>query len=497
MDSHPPQPGGSHMKRMLAAACMALSSAVAFAQVVSTPSQSQGMALTVYNGGFAVVRETRSLELNKGLNKLRYEGVAQKIDPTSLSIKSLTAPLGLSVREQNYQYDLLNPVSILNKCVGQTIRLKQTSPTGATSILEGKLLNPPTAVIANTDSGRGGNTYQGLVLQTKDGLVLDPEGEITVTKLPDGLVSSPSLMWLLEIAKAGKQRAEVSYITEGITWKADYVAVVSNDEKKLDLTGWVTIDNRSGATYPTAKLQLMAGDVRRIQPAAPRNAGYTKLMMKGAMDSASAFTEQSFFEYHLYTLDGKTTVAQNETKQMNLLSAHNVTAQRRLIFDSAKSSMRPGQGGSTNAGKLAIMLEIKNDKASNMGMPLPKGKIRVYKADNSAALQFIGEDLIDHTPKDETVRCYVGDAFDVVGTRTQTNLKNVSDRVQEASYSINIRNRKDTAVNVTVVERFSNDWEILQKNHDFKKIDSRTAEFALNIPANKEATVNYTVRTKW
>ncbi len=484
-------------KPLIALATFAISVS-AMAQIVSTPEQTKGVAMTVYNGGFAVVRENRVLDLKKGVNSLRYEGVAERIDPTSISIKSVTAPTGLTVREQNYQYDLLNPTSILNKSVGQNIRIKQMGPTGAITMLEGKLLNPPVAVVANTDAGGGGNTYQGLVLQTKDGkLVLNPVGEVMINSLPDGLVSRPSLMWLLDVSKEGKHNTEVSYMTEGITWKADYVAVVNKDENALDLTGWVTIDNRSGATYKDANLQLMAGDVRRVQ----ENQNYmmdemTMVKTAGGM-GGGGFQEQSFFEYHLYTLDGQTTVAQNETKQMNLLSANNVKTNRRLIFDATKINRRPGQGGSTGEGKLAIMLEIKNDKASNMGMPLPKGKVRVYKADNNGALQFIGEDLIDHTPKDEMVRCYIGDAFDVVGTRTQTNMKQISDRVQETSYEVNIRNRKETAVDATIVERLWGTWDVIAKSQDFKKIDASTIEFPVSIPAGKEITVSYTVRTSW
>ena len=479
------------------ALCITMISATSFAQLVSTADQTKGVALTVYNGGFAVVRENRTLDLKKGMNSLRYEGVAQRIDPTSISIKSKTDPLAFAVREQNYQYDLLNPTSILNKCVGQKIRIKQTNPKGTATILEGKLLNPPVAVVANTDAGGGGNSYQGLVLQTSDGkLVLDPAGEVMVDKLPEGLVSNPSLKWLLDASKEGTQDTEVSYMTEGITWKADYVAVVNNDESALDLTGWVTIDNRSGATYKNANLQLMAGDVRRVQEQ-PVMYERSMVMAAPAMGGMGGFQEQSFFEYHLYTLEGQTTVAQNETKQMNLLSANNVKATRRLIFDYAKSSRYPGSGGSTSEGKLAIMLEIKNDKASNMGMPLPKGKIRVYKADTNGALQFIGEDLIDHTPKDEMVRCYIGDAFDVVGTRTQTNMKQISDRVQEASYEISIRNRKETAIDATIVERAYGSWEITEKSQNFNKIDASTFEFPVSIPAGQEVKVNYTIRTSW
>lgn len=469
--------------------------------MTSTAKDSRGVSLTIYNQNFAVVRENRQITLREGVNFLRYEDVAAQIDPTSISFKSLTAPNAVAVREQNYQYDLLNPTSILNKSVGKTVRFKQVHPDGKVEILEGTLLNPPTAVVGQTDAGRGGTVYQGLVLRLRDGrLVLNPVGQIELSELPEGLVSRPSLLWKLEVDRAGAHSTQVSYLANAITWKADYVAVVNKDENMVDLTGWVTLDNRSGATYTNAQLQLMAGDVRRVQEA-PGRGGLGLEAMK-ARPAAPQFEEEAFFEYHLYTLQGTTTVRDNETKQMTLLSAADVKVTRKLVLDAGRrwwiQGVRgPGVGGDTQNVKLNIVVEIRNSKENNMGMPLPKGKVRLYKADDRGNLQFLGEDLIDHTPKDELVRLYVGDAFDVVGERKRTEYKQISDRVIEESYEITVRNHKETDAAVWIVEHFWGDWEVLRSSHKFNKLDARTIEFPVTVERDGEVKVTYTVRTRW
>ncbi|MCS7308647.1 MAG: DUF4139 domain-containing protein [Armatimonadetes bacterium] len=471
-------------------------------QVTSTSQDTKGVSLTVYNQNFAVVRETRQITLKEGVNFVRYEDVAAQIDPTSLSFKSLTAPHAVAVREQNYQYDLLNPTSILNKSVGKTVRFKQIYPDGKVEILEGTLLNPPTVTVAQTDAGGGGAMHQGLVLRLKDGrIVLNPTGQIELDELPEGLFSRPSLLWKLEVDRAGAHNTQVSYITGGITWKADYVAVVNKDETMVDITGWVTIDNRSGATYREAQLQLMAGDVRRVQEA-PGMGGVPMdaMMMKRAAEPQ--FQEEAFFEYHLYTLQGTTTVRNNETKQMTLLSASDVKVTRKLVLDAGRrwwiQGMRgPGMGADTQSVKLNIVVEMRNTQENNMGMPLPKGKVRLYKADERGNLQFLGEDLIDHTPKDELVRLYIGDAFDVVGERKRTDYKQIADRVIEETYEITVRNRKESDVDVWIVEHFWGEWQILQSSHRYNKLDARTVEFPVRVERNGQVKVTYTVRTRW
>ncbi len=486
-------------KLATAVALVGLTGASAMAQVtVSTAKDQKSVALTVYNGDFAVVRETRALTLKKGLNAVRFEDVAAQIDPTSISIKSLTAPRDLRVLEQNYQYDLINPMSILAKSVGKTLRLRQLAPNGSVSWLEGTLLAPPASVVADTE-GRAGMVYQGLVMRLTDGrLILNPSGEITLAELPDGLIASPSLLWKLHSEAGSTREVEASYMANRINWKVDYVAVISQDESKLDLTGWVTLDNRSGATYKNASLQLMAGDVRRVQPDRPRMMAAPS-MMEDSMQMAKGggFQEESFFEYHLYTLQGTTDIRDNETKQMTLLSAPNAAVTRKLVFDAARRSFQPGRGGDTAEGKLAIVLEVVNAETNNMGMPLPKGKVRVYKADASGALQFLGEDLIDHTPREETVRLYIGDAFDVVGERKRTNFTQLGERSNEETWEITIRNRKKEAATVTVTERFWGDWTISNNNLPFTKKDAQTVDFVMTLQPNAEGKVTYTVRRKW
>ncbi len=481
--------------RFLAAAlllCAAPPALAAQEPVVSGPEAARGVSLTVYNGNFGVVREQRRIPLRSGRNLVRYEGVARHIDPTSVAIRSLTAPGAVAVREQNYQFDLVSPEALLEKSVGRTVRYVALDAQGARRIVvEGTLLSPPS-------SG-------GVVVRTADGrFVLNPHGMVEVGDVTDGLVSRPSLLWSLDVTQAGEHDTQVSYITGGMTWKADYVAVVREDEARVDLTGWVTLDNRSGATYRDARLQLMAGDVRRIQDVALEGLVVTAQAerMPPPPPPAPAFAQEAFFEYHLYTLDGTTTVANNETKQMSLLSATDAGVARRLVFDVAapwwaSRARRPGDGTSTTGDKLGIVLELRNSRENRMGMPLPRGKVRVYKGDRTGNLQFVGEDLVDHTPRDETVRLYIGDAFDVVGERKVMDTRQVSDRVQEQTVQVSIRNHKDAAAQVAVVEHLQGDWEILRSSHRWEKKDATTVELPLSVPRDGETVVTYTYRWRW
>lgn len=443
--------------------------AVGSTQTVSTREDTKGVSLTVYNQNFAVVREKRDIRLDVGLNSVRFEDVASRIDPTSISFKSLTNPTSVTVREQNYQYDLLNPSSILNKSVGQTLRIRQPRPDGSVNVLEGVLLNPP--------------SNGGFAMRLADGrIVLNPAGEVEITSMPEGLVARPSLLWLLDAELGGTHQTEVSYMANDITWKSDYVAVLDDDDKTLDLTGWVTLDNRSGATYANASLQLMAGDVRRVQTLAPESAVDATL---GMAKEKKGFEEQSFFEYHLYTLAGATTIRDNEQKQMTLLSASGIGTTRKLVFDGTRDA------------KVRIVQELVNSEKNRMGMPLPKGKVRLYKRDPAGHLQFVGEDLIDHTPKDETVKLFVGNAFDVVGERKHIDRKQVTDRVVEDIFVISIRNHKDAPVRVILLERFWGDWQVLASSHTGNKTDAHTLEIPVTVPKDGAVKVRYTVRIKW
>lgn len=464
----------------------------------SSVSDSQGVHLTIYNQNFGLVRDTRKIDLKEGVNFVRVEDVAAQIDPTSVSFSSVTAPNAVVVREQNYQYDLLNPTSILKKSVGKSVKFRQTLPSGAVRELMGVLLNPPEATVSDTD-GNVQERSQGLVLKTAEGVILNPEGQAELAELPKGLVSKPSLLWKLETTKPGQHDTEIAYQTGGLGWKCDYVAVANADDSKADLTSWVTLDNKSGATYENASLKLLAGDVHKVTPPPPpMPMAMDAVAETAAMPPPPQFKEQSFAEYHLYTLQGKTTVRDNETKQLSLFNAAEVPVKKLFIFEPETAQYyMGGNGGEQRLQKVAVKLEMLNSEANHLGMPMPKGKVRVYKQDADGALQFVGEDLIDHTPRDEKIRLYIGDAFDVVAERRQTNMEQVSNRVQRMSYETKLRNHKASAVTVTVVEHAGGEWTIKNASHQHKKRDSRTYEFTVDVPANGEATLTYTIEVRY
>jgi hypothetical protein len=300
----------------------------------------------------------------------------------------------------------------------------------------------------------------------------------------------------LNVQKAGASAAEVSYLTDGMNWSADYVAVVDADDKKAGLSGWVTIDNHSGASFKDATLKLVAGDVRRIQPERLMSyeAQSNVMRMKGA---APQFQEESFFEYHLYTLDRPTTVKDNQTKQLSLFSAPSVPITKKLLLTGDAGSYRNALGTGLQSQKVAVVLELVNAQAAGLGIPLPKGTVRVYKKDRGGAEQFVGEDAIDHTPKDETIRLHVGDAFDVVAERSQTDFKVISPRQNESAWTISLRNRKDEDIVVTVREPMGGDWTLLSSSVPGKKVDQQTLEFDVPVGKGKEVKLTYRVALKW
>ncbi|HET6456502.1 MAG TPA: DUF4139 domain-containing protein [Armatimonadota bacterium] len=443
-----------------------LLAATSFAATASAPTNVQ---LTIYNQNFALVKENRDMSLEKGMNTVSILDVAARIEPSSVAFKSLTDPNAVVVREQNYQYDLVNSRTILNKSLGKRVKIIKYLD-GTVKEIEGIVLSTP---------------ENGLVLQTANGIVLNPSGEIQVMEMPQGLVPRPTLAWKLDSDRAGPQKTEISYLTNNITWSADYVAVVDSLDKYVDLTGWVTLDNKSGVTYENASLNLMAGDVHRVQPQREFE-GFALTAPMAAKAAEPQFAEKAFFEYHLYTLKDKTTVRDKESKQISLLTAAHIPAKKVYVYDGAR-----------NQRKVNVLMEIVNSQASNLGMPLPKGKVRVYKQESDANQHFIGEDLIDHTPKDEKVRLYLGDAFDLVGERKQMTQRQISDHEREESYEISLRNHKDLPVTIVIVEHLWGDWKITQSSHGYNKKDANTVEIPVEVPKDGEVKVTYTVRIKW
>ncbi len=459
---------------LLVAVFMLVAPAVGAAPV-KVPGESISTELTVYNVNMALVKDTRELTLKRGLNEVQFEDVPSQIDATSVHFESITAPNSCVIREQNYRYDLVDRAKLLQKYLGKELTIREEQEGGGVVVTKGTLLS----------SG------WGLVLQTKSGVVMVNPDRIELPKLPEGLIIKPTLHWLVDTNRSRKHKVEVSYITNGITWDCDYVAVANADDTKLDLNGWVTIDNNSGATYQDAKLKLMAGDVRRIEPPRPRVMAIAAPMMAGGMGGMPQpqFEEKTFFEYHLYSLDRKTTVRDNEMKQVELLTATKVPVTKRYFFDGARGPKRKD-----GKGKIQVKLEFENSKDNRLGMPLPKGKVRVYKEDDEKSLQFVGEDEIDHTPKDEKVRLYVGDAFDIVGEWTRIGQKKLSNTVWEYGYKIKLRNHKDEDIEVVCVEHAWGDWEIINESLESKKKDATKFEYTVPVPKDGEATVTYNIR---
>ncbi len=460
-------------------------------------SDSQGVALTIYNQNFAVVKDTRSVNLKDGINFLRFEDVAAKIDPTSVSFQSLTAPNTVVVREQNYQYDLLCPDSVLAKSVGKNVKFQQFLPNGQLRELKGVLLNCPTAMVSDTE-GQVSQRCQGLVIKTSDGVVLNPSGQVELSELPAGLVARPSLFWKLESTKAGVHQAEISYQTADINWRCDYVAVLNAEDNQAGLTSWVTLDNKSGASYKQAALKLLAGDVHRVQPPPMPVAPEESMVCADGAPPPPQFKEQSFAEYHLYALKNKTDVLDNETKQLSLFNADKIPVKKKFVFEPEGQIVPTGDGASGGNGqKVNVKIELANTEANHLGMPMPKGKVRVYKSDSDGALQFIGEDLIDHTPKDELVRLYIGDAFDLVADKKQTDMQQMASTVQRMSYEISLRNHKKEEVTINCVEHAFGDWTILTSSQPYTKKDSKTFEFAVRVPASGEVKVTYQIEVRY
>jgi len=446
----------------------------------STAADRTSVAVTVYNQNLALVRETRTLKIDRaGVSLLRFMDVPSQINPRTVHVQPLAAG-GPSVLEQNYEYDLISPEKLMEKYVGRDVEIVEQAQDLTNRTVKATLL-----------AVNGGPVYR-----IADRIVLGQGGKVTLPDLPAELVARPTLVWTLDAAKAGSAPAEISYLTDGMNWSADYVAVVDADDKKAGLSGWVTIDNHSGATFADATLKLVAGDVRRVQPEQLMAYEARKTVMPMSASGAQ-FQEESFFEYHLYTLDRPTTVKDNQTKQLSLFSASSVPVTKKLLLLGNAGSYRNSLGTGSQTQKVAVVLEIVNAQAGGLGIPLPKGTVRVYKKDKAGAEQFVGEDAIDHTPKDETLRLSVGDAFDVVAERAQTDFKSVSPRQNESAWSISLRNRKDEDVVVTVREPMGGDWSLVSSSLPGKKVDQQTLEFEVPVAKGQEVKLTYRVAVRW
>ena len=472
---------------------MCLTAALMLAAATAGGQEKQGVSVTVYNGNYGVVREVRSVEIGRD-GRVKFTDVAGAIDATTVHFKSLTDPAA-KLLEQNYQYDLVSADKLLKKYIDRPIQAVCTGKT-----YEGKLLS--------FDSGQ-------LVLQEVGGgitMIQRPRNvrDIRFSALPGGLLTRPTLLWLVATDKPGRHLAEVTYQTGQINWHAEYVLVLGGDDTTADLSGWVSVNNRSGKTYRQARLKFIAGDVRRIQPRRGRE--LSRLRRRGGAKALAAIpmAEKAFFEYHMYTLPRPSTVADNEVKQLEMFPpARGLAVQKRYLYNPLGGHRwsRGGRhvdrnyGAGTASKKVNVFIEFRNAKNNKLGIPLPAGKVRVYKQDpDDKALEFIGEEKIDHTPKDEKLSLRIGNAFDIVGERKQTNflIEGARRWIQE-KIEIKLRNHKKTLVVVRVKEPLYRwkTWRIMQESHEHTKLDSRNIAFDVSVAPDKEVTITYTVEYTW
>ena len=467
-------------------------STVTEAQDTSSSVARDGVSLTIYNKGTALVQDRRTFDLPAGENTLDFTDVAASIDATSVSFKSLTDPLGTTVLEQNYVYDLVGSSALLERYLDQKVEIVASDGTA----FSGQLL-----------SGRNGE----VILRADDGQVTVISQanirDVRFPALPEGLITRPTLRWLLQTAIAGKQRVELTYLTGGMTWTADYTVLLDKANTKLDLNGWVTLSNTSGASFQNAQVKLVAGDVNRIvQPQLVDKATTTALPTSMPESGGAPVEQRQFFEYQLYEIQRRVTVADNETKQVEFVSGAAVPAHTFFVYEGGTpfygygypiTDQYYGQSGVTD---VQNWLEFSTGEENGLGADLPAGRIRVYQEDTDGAALLIGENSIDHTPKGEDVKLYLGNAFDLVGSHTQTNYQLIASNVLEETYEIKLRNRKDDdTVQIRVPEhlfRWSN-WEILNASTDFTKLDSNTIEFRVDVAPGEEKVITYTVRYTW
>jgi hypothetical protein len=443
----------------------------------------QRLAVTVYNSSFALVREERRLRLGVGRVALAYSDVSAHIQPETIVIRSLEGADALVVLEQNYRYDLLEPHKLLEKYVGHALKVaRHDERLGSDEIKDAELLS----------------VQNGAVLRIDGQIVTATDERFIFPQLPQDLYSSPSLVWLLD-SKTAEQKVEVTYLTRNLSWRADYVLVLNAEETQADLAGWVTLDNQSGTAFTGAELRLVAGDVQHLAPAPPPMPPMApeEDAQAGAVGRGAGFSQEALFEYHLYSLERPTDLLDKEQKQLSLLDADAVLVDKQLVLHGSEQLYRSRLGGVSTNQKLSVRLRIQNSEARGLGLPLPQGIWRVYKADSSGAQQFVGEDSVGHTPRDEEIELTLGEAFDVVYDRRQLAWRAIDACSSDSEWEIALRNHKPTPVQVEVLEPAAGDWTILKSSHPARARDAQSFAFSVGVPAQGSAKLTYRVRVRW
>jgi hypothetical protein len=441
----------------------------------------QHVALTIYNSNFALVRDQRRLSLGTGRVALAFEDVSANVQPATVFLRSLDAPDGLSVLEQNYRYDLLTPQTLLEKYVGKRIQIaRYNEKLGTDELKEAELIA----------------VQNGPVLRVDGEIVTGYPGRFIFPEVPQNLLERPTLVWLIDSTRS-EQQVELSYLTANLSWHADYVLVMDPSDTRGDLESWVTLDNQSGTSFAGAELKLVAGDVQRVAPAPPPMPDMDVAEESQVARQGGGFTQEALFEYHLYALERPTDVLDKEQKQVSLLQAHGVELDKKLVFRGSDGGYRYRWNEQVKNQKVSVFVVLDNSEAKGLGMPLPAGTVRVYKADSSGAQQFIGEDRIDHTPRDEEIEIKLGEAFDVVGDRRQTSWQALGKCSGESAWEVELRNHKDAPARVEVLESTGNDHQVTASSHPVQARDSKSFAFEVDVPARGAVKVTYRVRVRW
>jgi hypothetical protein len=454
-------------------------------QATSLTDQTE-LAVTVYNSNIALVRDVRNLSLPTGSFRLKFTDIAATVNPATVHFRSLNEPEKLGVVEQNYEYDLLEPAKLLHKFVGREVTIVRPVMDNGTTTRE---------------------KFTATLLADNNGLIWKVGNEIVTglnaesyrfPEVPPNLYERPTLLMSLENTGSRKQQVETSYLATNLSWNSDYVLTVGRDDKAAGLDGWVTLTNNSGTAFHNARLQLVAGDLNRIQNLGGKLSVSNETGNDLRTRQAVQFAQENFSEYHLYTLGRKTSVEDKETKQISLLQGNDVPVQKIFMVNGRDFYYHNRQNpGSPIKDSVMVFYKFQNEQKAGLGMPMPAGNVRVYQEDSKGNVLFVGEDRIDHTPKDEMVTIHIGNAFDVVSERKQTDYRRIDTHTWEMDFEITLRNHKDAPITVEVNEPIGGDWEILNSTYKYTKTAAWAAQFQVPVSANGTSVLKYRIRAKW
>jgi hypothetical protein len=451
----------------------------------TTLTDQTDLNVTVYNSSVALIRDVRQLTVPTGAFRLKFEDIAATVNPATVHFRSLTEPGKLNVVEQNYEYDLLEPAKLLHKYVGKEVTLERTYMDNGTTKHE----EVKATLLADNN---------GPVWKIGNDIVTGIYGDgYRFPEVPGNLYDRPTLVMSLDNSGARKQQIEASYLANNLSWNADYVLTVAREDQAADLDGWVTLSNNSGTAFHNARLQLVAGDLNRL-PQGNMRALDEMRVTKAMPAAAPQFQQENFSEYHLYTLGRRTSVEDKETKQISLLQGTGVPVEKLFVVNGQNFYYRNYQNpGSPLKDPVMVFYKFKNEEKAGLGMPLPAGNVRVYQKDSKGGTLFVGEDHIAHTPKDESITVHIGNAFDIVAERKQTDFKKIANNVYEVEFELTLRNHKDTPITVEINEPIGGAWEMLSSTYKFTKTAAFAAQFQVPVDPNAAATLKYRVRVTY